>query len=250
MWMVIPGRPEPYSGDLEYRLKVIEIAKAMFKSRLADPVAVDIRIYLDPASQRGDLDNYVKAILDSLNGVAWEDDSQVVQLAAKIEFGKSPRGVPRECVEVSVRALPDSGSIWVRGRRSLRSVRNWRAFAALARAGHLNPAGAGAGLVRKEKVAFSTAAGCQQTPLWDELIIQAAAQVSTNLAWALCRARNLGCLLVPKWPGTQFGCRIVPPQGESPEAAIRRRCYFSIRRRSLLPFAGQLNRLLENLQVW
>lgn len=44
MWMVIPGRPEPYSGDLEYRLKVIEIAKAMFKSRLAGPVAVDIRI--------------------------------------------------------------------------------------------------------------------------------------------------------------------------------------------------------------
>ncbi|MBC40907.1 MAG: hypothetical protein CML19_01555 [Pusillimonas sp.] len=31
---------------------------------------------------RGDLDNYVKLSLDALNGVAWEDDNQVVRLNA------------------------------------------------------------------------------------------------------------------------------------------------------------------------
>lgn len=29
---------------------------------------------------RGDLDNYIKTVLDALNGVAWEDDRQVVKI--------------------------------------------------------------------------------------------------------------------------------------------------------------------------
>jgi len=39
------------------------------------------RIDLDAKSKlRGDLDNYIKTILDALNGVAWKDDSQVVKI--------------------------------------------------------------------------------------------------------------------------------------------------------------------------
>lgn len=30
----------------------------------------------------GDIDNYVKTILDALNGVAWADDAQVVKIVA------------------------------------------------------------------------------------------------------------------------------------------------------------------------
>lgn len=41
------------------------------------------RIDLDMKSKlRGDLDNYVKTVLDALNGVAWPDDSQVVKITA------------------------------------------------------------------------------------------------------------------------------------------------------------------------
>jgi Holliday junction resolvase RusA-like endonuclease len=32
------------------------------------------------SSLRGDIDNYVKTILDGLNEVAWEDDRQVLKL--------------------------------------------------------------------------------------------------------------------------------------------------------------------------
>lgn len=32
---------------------------------------------------RSDIDNYLKAILDSLNGIAWADDCQIVELKAR-----------------------------------------------------------------------------------------------------------------------------------------------------------------------
>lgn len=35
-----------------------------------------------PSALRGDIDNYVKSILDGLNGVAWDDDIQVRELKA------------------------------------------------------------------------------------------------------------------------------------------------------------------------
>lgn len=40
---------------------------------------------------RGDVDNYVKAILDSCNGIVWDDDDQILRLTAskrwEDEFG-------------------------------------------------------------------------------------------------------------------------------------------------------------------
>ena len=43
-----------------------------------------------------DLDNIAKAILDGMNGVAWEDDKQVVSLRME----KTYSAVPRVVVEV------------------------------------------------------------------------------------------------------------------------------------------------------
>ena len=38
-----------------------------------------------------DTDNYVKFVLDCLNGVAYKDDAQIVEISAVKKFGKNPR---------------------------------------------------------------------------------------------------------------------------------------------------------------
>lgn len=45
---------------------------------------------LQPTS-RPDLDNYEKAILDGLNGIAWYDDSQVCDVIKAKRYSKNPR---------------------------------------------------------------------------------------------------------------------------------------------------------------
>lgn len=35
------------------------------------------------SSLRGDIDNYAKSVLDALNGVAWEDDKQIIELTVR-----------------------------------------------------------------------------------------------------------------------------------------------------------------------
>lgn len=41
-------------------------------------------------TKKPDVDNLVKAVLDALNGVAWEDDSQIVRLSASKEYSAEP----------------------------------------------------------------------------------------------------------------------------------------------------------------
>lgn len=51
----------------------------------AGPVSVELWLC---GLLRGDLDNYIKAIMDGLNRVAYHDDAQVVQLAAHMVRGR------------------------------------------------------------------------------------------------------------------------------------------------------------------
>ena len=43
-----------------------------------------------PKTSKPDLDNLVKAVLDSLNGVAYEDDSIIWSIDATKEYGDEP----------------------------------------------------------------------------------------------------------------------------------------------------------------
>jgi Holliday junction resolvase RusA-like endonuclease len=48
-----------------------------------------------PVLPRPDIDNTTKAVLDSLNGVAWEDDSQVQRLVVEKSYGPVARTTVR-----------------------------------------------------------------------------------------------------------------------------------------------------------
>ncbi len=61
----------------------------VFEGEVAVHIVVDTegtaiiveRVDIDNKTKlRGDLDNYIKTILDALNGIAWRDDSQVVKI--------------------------------------------------------------------------------------------------------------------------------------------------------------------------
>jgi Holliday junction resolvase RusA-like endonuclease len=85
------------------------LAAGGFKFQRHIPVTVEIRAYYaiprsDSVRQRSrklsgdvlpckkpDADNVVKIILDALNGLAYEDDAQVVELWIKKEYAEKPR---------------------------------------------------------------------------------------------------------------------------------------------------------------
>lgn len=98
----VPGRPAPHVRMTQRGVHVKDHAKRAAmdrylkfkddmgwaaKSAMAEPFAGEVRVILDfylaPGS-RGDLDNYCKAALDGLNGVAFVDDRQVTHLEAMI----------------------------------------------------------------------------------------------------------------------------------------------------------------------
>lgn len=70
---------------------------------LAGPVVVSLVVYR--AAKRGDLDNFQKVLLDALKGVAFVDDSQVVEIHARREDDKANPRV-EVCVEPAAAEVP------------------------------------------------------------------------------------------------------------------------------------------------
>lgn len=57
---------------------------------LTDDVTLNIFLYLD--SKRPDIDSYLKLLLDALDGIAYENDRQVIELSViKMHDPKEPR---------------------------------------------------------------------------------------------------------------------------------------------------------------
>jgi len=77
----------------EARQYKIEAARLAIKQGIK-PTDGNLKVRIDvfrPA-KRGDLDNMLKVVLDSLKGIAWRDDSQIVFLTAeRFEDKENPR---------------------------------------------------------------------------------------------------------------------------------------------------------------
>ena len=109
------GRSYTPAKTANYAARVAQIGKlAMGDAPLLDgPLSLSIVVHLPiPASwskakqasalkgtvwpvSRPDLDNYEKGIMDALNGIVWNDDSQIVQLASTKVYSDEPRAVVR-----------------------------------------------------------------------------------------------------------------------------------------------------------
>lgn len=91
--ITIPGRPVPKgrprlgkNGNVytpkktrEYEAFVAWKTKEVVKEPLSGDIAIDIKIYIN-GNNYPDIDNVCKALLDGMNGNAYEDDRQVAAL--------------------------------------------------------------------------------------------------------------------------------------------------------------------------
>ncbi len=76
------GRMYTPKETRDYEDLVGMIARQHFKKPLDGPLAITMRFYVK--GRRADCDNYMKSLLDGLNGVAWNDDRQIVKWSGEI----------------------------------------------------------------------------------------------------------------------------------------------------------------------
>jgi len=72
------GRPILSAEARAYKRTIGMEALAQGVRPMAGDLIVSLAVYRP--MRRGDLDNTAKVLLDSLNGVAWVDDSQIIEL--------------------------------------------------------------------------------------------------------------------------------------------------------------------------
>lgn len=72
-------------GTLDYERLVAEMAVGQGVRRIEGPVGVEVRFYMYAPSKKtaGDTDNLLKTLFDGLNGVAFDDDSQIEYVKAE-----------------------------------------------------------------------------------------------------------------------------------------------------------------------
>lgn len=79
-WRVFRNRIILSARARVYKLEAQVLAQRIRVAPLVGNVAVSLWFYRK--QRRGDLDNFIKATFDSLNGVAFLDDSQVTEIHA------------------------------------------------------------------------------------------------------------------------------------------------------------------------
>lgn len=92
-YMNAPRKPrEPFSGPIAVSILTYrQLPKSTPKS-----------VFSEPDTHKPDIDNVAKVVLDALNGIAWEDDAQVVSLTvSKLNRTWSPEKLSvsiHECI--------------------------------------------------------------------------------------------------------------------------------------------------------
>ncbi|WP_304427615.1 RusA family crossover junction endodeoxyribonuclease [Dubosiella newyorkensis] len=91
-YMTTIGNPDPLKGELRVEINAhFGVPKSTSKRKRELMLAGKIR-----PTKKPDTDNIAKIVLDSLNGIAFEDDKQVVHLIVTKQYAEKPH------VEVSI----------------------------------------------------------------------------------------------------------------------------------------------------
>lgn len=94
-WRNVNGRTLVSREAKAYKEEAGWIAKVDGVEPVKGDVVVKIAVHRP--QRRGDLDNTLKVLLDALNGIAWQDDNQIVRIEA--ERHDDPDN-PRAVVEI------------------------------------------------------------------------------------------------------------------------------------------------------
>jgi crossover junction endodeoxyribonuclease RusA len=103
-WKIWRGRAVVSAEARSYKqgVKLRALTEGLRKP-LSGPVVASVAVYRK--QRRGDLDNFLKVLLDALKGIAFEDDSQVSEIhASRFEDPSNPR------VVVTIEELPKEKS--------------------------------------------------------------------------------------------------------------------------------------------
>lgn len=84
-WVAMNGQPA-ILGPVELH---VDVVLAIPPSRTKKDTREALAGRRKPTA-RPDLDNFLKAVLDGLNGIAFKDDAQVVQIVAGKRYGEQP----------------------------------------------------------------------------------------------------------------------------------------------------------------
>lgn len=96
--------------DFEKQVRLLALCHWRNREPLAGPLKVVIMFYLKPPKKKvrelptckPDLDNFKKAVLDSLNGLIWKDDAQIVESTQEKKYDWEKR---RGYIEISIQEV-------------------------------------------------------------------------------------------------------------------------------------------------
>lgn len=94
-----PAKTVAYEGIVAWECKIAMLAQGI--DIFTGEIGILITFHRSD-KLRADIDNLAKAILDACNGVAWNDDSQIVGICSRLQ-----RGVPIGQAIVSVMPITD-----------------------------------------------------------------------------------------------------------------------------------------------
>lgn len=94
-WRNVKGRTLISGQGRLYKLTCGATALQQGAKPMSGPVCIRVTVYRP--RKAGDLDNTLKALLDSIKGIAYHDDSQIVHIDARREDDKDN---PRAEVEI------------------------------------------------------------------------------------------------------------------------------------------------------